>query len=36
MERKRSGKYKPLKEAWAETVREHRQYKQKLKLEGKI
>lgn len=34
--RKREGRYTPTKEKWAEIVREHRRYKQKLHLEGKI
>lgn len=34
--RKAEGKYKPSKEEWAATMREHRQYKQRLKLENKI
>lgn len=28
--------YRPTKEKWAETVREHRQYKQRLYLEGEL
>ena len=36
IERHREGRYKPTKEDWAATIREHRQYKQKLHLEGKI
>ena len=34
--RKADGRYKPSKEAWAATMREHRQYKQKLYQEGKL
>lgn len=34
--RKREGRYKPTKEEWAATIREHRCYKQKLYKEGKI
>lgn len=34
--RKREGRYTLTKEKWAEVVREHRRYKQKLHLEGKI
>ena len=30
------GRYKPSSEEWASTIREHRRYKQQLKLEGKI
>ena len=30
------GRYRYTKEKWAETVREHRRYKQQLKVEGKI
>lgn len=33
---KKEGKYKPSKEDRAAIMREHRQYKQKLKLEKKI
>ena len=28
--------YRPSKEKWAETMREHRQYKQKLYLDGEL
>lgn len=34
--RKMQGYYKPTKSEWAETIRNHRQYKEKLKKEGKI
>ena len=33
-ERRADGRYKPSKEEWAETVREHRRYKNKLYEEG--
>lgn len=36
IERSRKGRYKPDKEEWASTMREHRQYKEKLHKEGKI
>lgn len=36
IERSREGRYKPDKEKWAATMREHRAYKQKLYNEGKI
>ena len=35
-ERKADGRYKPSKEEWAETIREHRKYKQELYLKGKL
>lgn len=35
-ERRRAGLYKPTKEEWADTMREHRHYKQQLYTEGKI
>jgi hypothetical protein len=35
-ERKLDGRYKPTKEEWAKTVREHRKYKQELYLQGKL
>ena len=35
-EAKRNGLYKPDKKAWAETMREHRKYKQQLYLDGEI
>lgn len=35
-ERRADGRYKPSKEEWAATIREHRQYKQKLYVEGKL
>lgn len=35
-ERKADGRYKPTKEEWAETIREHRQYKHRLYKEGKL
>lgn len=34
--RSREGRYKPNKEKWAATIREHRAYKQRLYKEGKI
>lgn len=36
IERSREGRYKPDKEERAATMREHRQYKEKLHKEGKI
>lgn len=36
IERSREGRYKPDKEDWNATMREHRAYKQKLYKEGKI
>lgn len=36
MERHREGRYKPTKEEWASTMREHRAYKHQLHKEGKI
>lgn len=36
IERSREGRYKPNREDWAATMREHRAYKQKLYKEGKI
>lgn len=35
-ERRKDGRYAPTREAWNETMREHRHYKQQLYLEGKI
>lgn len=35
-ERKSDGRYKPTKEEWAKTVREHRKYKQELYLKGEL
>lgn len=35
-EMRSTGKYKPTKEQWADTQREHRNYKEKLSKEGKI
>ena len=35
-ERKADGRYKLDKEAWAKTMKEHRQYKQKLYLDGEL
>lgn len=35
-ERRADGRYKPTKEDWANTVKEHRRYKQELYLEGKL
>lgn len=34
--RSREGRYKPTKEVWAASMREHRNYKYKLYKEGKI
>lgn len=34
--RRADGRYKKSKEEWAKTMKEHRQYKQKLYLDGKI
>ena len=34
--RKSMGMYRPTKEEWAETMRNHRHYKQQLYTEGKI
>ena len=36
IERSREGRYKPNREDWSATMREHRIYKQKLYKEGKI
>lgn len=33
---RKEGRYKPPKEEWADIVREHRRYKQKLHIENKI
>ena len=35
-ERRADGRYKPTKEEWAKTQKEHRQYKQKLYVDGKL
>ena len=35
-ERKADGRYKPTKEEWAKTIREHRRYKQELYLKGEL
>lgn len=35
-ERRKDGRYTPTKEEYAKVIREHRQYKQKLYLEGKL
>lgn len=35
-ERKKDGRYKPTKEEWNKIVREHRQYKHNLYIEGKL
>jgi len=35
-QRHKEGRYKPTKEEWAETVREHRRYKQSLYKKGLI
>ena len=35
-ERRADGRYKPTKEEWADTMRNHRQYKRKLYMEGKL
>lgn len=34
--RRADGRYKPSKEEWAATMREHRQYKQRLYVDGKL
>lgn len=34
--RKSMGMYRPTKEEWAKTMREHRRYKHQLNMEGKI
>lgn len=34
--RRADGRYKPTKEEWAETMREHRRYKQRLYNENKL
>lgn len=34
--RKSMGMYRPTKEEWAETMRNHRRYKHQLNMEGKI
>lgn len=36
IERSREGRYKPNREDWSATMREHKAYKQKLYKEGKI
>ena len=36
VERKADGRYKPSKEEWAATQREHRRYKQELYKAGKL
>ena len=35
-ERHATGRYKPTKEQWADTMRDHRRYKQSLYTSGKI
>lgn len=35
-ERRVDGRYKPDKEKWARTIREHRRYKQELYLKGEL
>ena len=35
-QRRKDGRYKPTKEEWAETIREHRRYKQNLYLKGEL
>lgn len=35
-ERRADGRYKPNKEEWAKTIREHRRYKQELYLKGEL
>ena len=35
-ERRKDGRYKPSKSEWAETIREHRQYKEELYKQGKL
>ena len=34
--RRADGRYKPSKEKWAETIRNHRQYKQRLYVSGQL
>ena len=34
--RKADGRYRPSKEKWAETMREHRQYKHRLYINGQL
>lgn len=34
--RKADGRYKPTKKEWADTMKEHRRYKQRLYMEGKL
>lgn len=36
VERRKQGMYKPSKEEWAAIMKEHRRYKQKLYLDGKL
>jgi hypothetical protein len=35
-ERRADGRYKPTKEEWAKTMKEHRHYKQRLYLNGEL
>lgn len=35
-ERRKDGRYRPERKAWADTAREHRHYKQKLALQNKL
>lgn len=35
-QRRKDGRYKPTKEEWAKTIREHRRYKQELYLKGEL
>lgn len=35
-ERKKDGRYKPTKEEWRETIKEHRRYKQELYIKGEL
>lgn len=35
-QKKSEGRYKPTKSEWADTMKEHRRYKETLKKEGKI
>ena len=35
-ERRKDGRYKPSKEEWAETVKDHRRYKQQLYINGEL
>ena len=35
-ERRADGRYKPTKEEWSKTIKEHRRYKQELYLKGEL